>query len=457
MQTHDDVDVVIIGAGIAGISAAYYLATEHKRTRLLLLDMGQPMALTSAASGENYRNWWPHPTMTALTDHSISLMEAIARRTDNRFHMTRRGYVLATRRNRPEDLIRQLDASYGTAPEGTIRIHERAGAATYEPSISPDWEQAPHGVDVLLDRELIRAHFPSFDPEIATILHVRRAGDISGQQLGQHMLEEIRAAGGRFRQARVTGIAKGDRFALEIDANGTREIIHADVIVNAAGPFAAHISTLYGEKLPIINVLQQKIAFPDREGAISRQMPFSIDLDGQSIAWTPEEREELASDPGLRRFLEPMPGNIHCRPDGGERGTWIKLGWAYNGAPSDPVLEPPLDPHFPEIVLRGASRLHTRLKSYIAAMPRERIHYGGYYPMTAENWPLIGPARTPGVFLITALSGYGTMAACAAGDMCARWVAGVAPSALSRQMSLGRYDDANLMAGAADTAHRGHL
>ena len=51
----------------------------------------------------------------------------------------------------------------------------------------------------------------------------------------------------------------------------------------------------------------------------------------------------------------------------------------------------------------------------------------------------------------------GAMAACAAGDMCARWIAGLAPSALSRQMSLGRYDDANLMAGAADTAHRGHL
>ena len=455
MQSYD-VDVAIIGAGIAGIAAAYYLATEHKRTRLLILDMGQPMALTSAASGENYRNWWPHPTMTALTDTSISLMEDIARRTSNRFHMTRRGYVLATRRPRPEDLIRQLDASYGTAPEGAIRIHESA-SARYEPSVSADWEAAPGGVDVLLDRELIRRHFPYFDPDIATILHVRRAGDISGQQLGQYMLEEIRAAGGRFRQARVTAIRSNGRFTLETEANDAREIVRADVIINAAGPFAAHVSALHGESLPIINVLQQKIAFPDQQGAISRQMPFSIDLDGQSIEWTPEEREALSTDPNLARFLEPMPGNIHCRPDGGERGTWIKLGWAYNSTPSAPMLEPPLDPNFPEIVLRGASRLHPRLKPYIAAMPRERIHYGGYYPMTAENWPLIGPAKTPGIFLITALSGYGTMAACAAGDMCARWVTGAAPSTLARQLSFERYEDEALMAGAAGTAHRGHL
>lgn len=456
MQSHD-VDVAIIGAGIAGISAAYYLATAHKRTRLLILDMGQPMALTSAASGENYRNWWPHPTMTALTDYSIGLMEDIARRTGNRLNMTRRGYALATRRSRPEDLIGQLDASYGTAPEGTIRIHDGGSAKTYQPAVSANWEQAPSGVDVLLDHDLIHRHFPNFDPEIATVLHVRRAGDISGQQLGQFMLEEIRAAGGRFHQARVVAITRGDRFALEIEADGVREIVRAHVIVNAAGPFAGDIAALHGEQLPIINVIQQKIAFPDHLGAISRQMPFAIDLDGQSIAWTPEEREELSADPSLARYLQPMSGNIHCRPDGGERGTWIKLGWAYNSAPSAPTLDPALDPHFPEIVIRGASRLHPRLAPYIAAIPRDRIHYGGHYPMTEENWPLIGPGRTPGVFLVAALSGYGTMAACAVGDMCACWIAGAAPSDLARQLSLMRYDDANLMHGLSDTAHRGLL
>ena len=41
----------------------------------MLIDAGQPMGLTSAASGENYRNWWPHPVMTEFTDRSIALME----------------------------------------------------------------------------------------------------------------------------------------------------------------------------------------------------------------------------------------------------------------------------------------------------------------------------------------------------------------------------------------------
>src|SRR3979409_898561 len=80
MKSHD-VEIVVVGAGIVGIAAAYFLATRQKRSKLLILDAGQPMTLTSAQSGENYRNWWPHPAMTALTDHSIGLMEDIARQT----------------------------------------------------------------------------------------------------------------------------------------------------------------------------------------------------------------------------------------------------------------------------------------------------------------------------------------------------------------------------------------
>jgi len=48
------------------------------------------MSFTSAQSGENYRNWWPHPTMTKFTNHSIKLMEDLSRKTDNCLLMTRR-------------------------------------------------------------------------------------------------------------------------------------------------------------------------------------------------------------------------------------------------------------------------------------------------------------------------------------------------------------------------------
>jgi glycine/D-amino acid oxidase-like deaminating enzyme len=186
-------------------------------------------------------------------------------------------------------------------------------------------------------------------------------------------------------------------------------------------------------------------------------MPFAIDLDPQTVAWTPEEREVLDGDPISGRYLLPMPGNIHCRPDGGEGGQWIKLGWAYNTSSSEPSREPELDPNFPEIVLRAASRMLPRLTCYIGSMPRERSHYGGYYAMTRENWPLIGPSRTPGAFLATALSGYGTMAACATGDLCARAITGAALPVFAGPLSIERYNDQDLMFRLESSGGRGLL
>ncbi|MEY9122875.1 NAD(P)/FAD-dependent oxidoreductase [Bradyrhizobium yuanmingense] len=455
MKTND-VEILVIGAGIAGLATAYYLAVEHKRARLLIVDEGQPMALTSAQSGENYRNWWPHPTMAAFTDHSTDLMEDIARRTDNRIHMTRRGYLLMTRDEKPEELLQQLHAGYGASASKLIRLHEGASKG-YSPPLSADWQTAPDGVDVLLGRDLIHQYYPAFDSEVATALHIRRAGDISGQQLGQYMLETMRPLGARFRQARVVGISKADRFVVDVIADGARQTIKADIIVNAAGPFASHISAMHDEKLPMQNVLQQKIAFIDRNRAVDRKMPFAIDLDGQTLAWSAEEHEALAAAPELARLLKPMPGSIHCRPDGGDHGQWIKLGWAFNAEPAEPTREPELNPYFPEIVLRAASRLQSALRQYLGALPRDRVHYGGFYPMTKENWPLIGAGKTPGVFLTAALSGYGTMSACAAGDLCARAVVGAPVPSYAGALSLARYENQALMNELENAESRGLL
>ena len=54
----DDVfDVAVIGAGNVGIAVAYYLIKEQNFKRVVLVDSRDPMSLTSAQSGENYRNW----------------------------------------------------------------------------------------------------------------------------------------------------------------------------------------------------------------------------------------------------------------------------------------------------------------------------------------------------------------------------------------------------------------
>lgn len=452
-----DAEIAIVGAGIVGIAVAYFLTVRHGRRNIVLLDPHPPMSMTSAASGENYRNWWPHRVMTRFTDRSIDLMEEIARASGNRLHMTRRGYALATRRTDIDDMLAQLRVGYGETAADLIRVHAAGSSSSYRPPDRADWETAPTGVDVMRDPALIRRVFPGFDPTVGTVLHIRRAGDISGQQMGQYMLERIRAEGGRLVPARLEGVTRNGSFALELRLGAAAVRMKAGILVNAAGPYLAEVGAMLGEELPVTTLAQQKLAFEDREGAISRQSAFAIDLDGQSIAWTDEERALLAENPDTVWLTRPMQGGIHCRPDGGEGGRWIKLGWAYNRRPGPVEMPSPLDPQFPDIVLRGASRLHPSLKAYIGRLPRQHTHYGGYYTMTRENWPLIGPMATDGAFVAGALSGFGTMSACATGELCAAWICGGAMPDYAASLAPARHQDKELMAALAAAQDKGVL
>jgi glycine/D-amino acid oxidase-like deaminating enzyme len=442
------VDVAVIGAGSVGIAVAYYLVTQENVRRIALIDPRDPMSLTSAQSGENYRNWWPHPVMTAFTDHSISLMEEIDHKAPGRLNMTRGGYALVSREHRPQALIDSLQRGYASSP-GSVRVHDSSSSGYRSPQRTP-WQDAPDGVDVLLDRALIRTNFPSYAPDVATVVHIRRAGAISAQQMGQFMLETMREAGVRVHRAEVRSLGAGPPFDIELTSERGVERLKADRVVNAAGPFIRDVARMLGEELPVHCVYQQKIAFEDREAAIPRDMPFTIDLDAQRFAWTEEDKEVLAADAGTRHLLDTMPGGIHCRPDGEPQGTWIKLGWAYNDRATDPHEVEPIDPHFPDLVLRAASRLHERLAAYLGHLPRRTHHYGGYYTMTDENWPLIGPMGTPDAFVAGALSGFGSMAACATGRICAAWVNRSPLPHYARSLSSARYADTALMSELAE-------
>lgn len=450
-------DTVVVGTGIVGIACAYYLVRDHGVSRVVLVDPRDPMSLTSAQSGENYRNWWPHPVMTAFTDHSIDLLEEIARASGERINMTRRGYALVSRRTLPADLLDDLHRGYASSPGQPIRLHRDGDAGGYRPPTTSAWREAPAGVDVLCDHAVIRSAFPSWAPDIRTVLHIRRAGSISGQQLGQFMLEAIREAGGRVVRGEVRGLAGAAPFLIDVETEAGSQRLRADRLINAAGPFLTDIAAMLGETLPVSCVFQQKIAFEDRERAIPRTMPFTIDLDRHRLAWNDEERALLLEDPAASKLLDEMPGGIHCRPDGPEDGSWIKLGWAYNDRPGDPHGEDPTDPQFPDTVLRAASALHPGLATYLGRLPRGTRHYGGYYAMTPENWPLIGPMKTPCAFVAGALSGFGTMAACATGQVCAAWAAGGTLPPYAADLGPARYENAALMTELAALSSRGVL
>ncbi|MEH6571178.1 MAG: FAD-binding oxidoreductase [Halioglobus sp.] len=454
MKKIEDVEIAIIGAGIVGIATAYYLCKKYQRKSVILIDARDPMSYTSAQSGDNYRNWWPSQPMTEFTNHSISLMHDIARESSNVLQIKQRGYALATRRRNIDDLMEALESNY-KASEGLVRVHNNSSSDSYVNPHSDDWTSSVNGVDVVSSKALIQKTFPAFSSQIENVLHIRRAGDFSGQQLGAYMLEQVKPLGCRRLRGHVESIVKDDRYTLEVSTQDGTVSLKVDRVVNAAGPYVGEIAKMLGAKLPVDNVFHQKIAFEDTLQAVPRNQPFSIDMDEACLDWKDEERAALYEDPNLTWLTQPIEGGTHCRPEG--TGRWIKLGWAYNRNSSLPnnhqelINDPMYDSSFPEVVLRGAARLNPNLSPYIEKLPKGLVHYGGYYTMTKENWPLVGPLDHQGAFVAGALSGFGSMASCAAGSLCADWVCDGELPPYSHALAMSRYDDPTLRAQMSQT------
>jgi glycine/D-amino acid oxidase-like deaminating enzyme len=107
---------------------------------------------------------------------------------------------------------------------------------------------------------------------------------------------------------------------------------------------------------------------------------------------------------------------------------------------AEPSFPIPQDPLFPEVVLRGLTSMIPGLGAYSERMPRPYLD-GGYYTQTPENRPLIGPLPIPGAYVLGALSGFGLMAACGAGELLAAHVAGGDLPGYAAAFSAARYED----------------
>src|SRR5437879_10469656 len=196
-------DVVICGAGIAGVAAAYHLAVRRGVTDVVLVDERPPLSLTSDKSTECYRNWWPGPgdDMVALMNRSIDLLEELARESDNRFLLNRRGYLFVTADPTQVPMFIERAREAADRGVGPARIHRHA-SSDYQPAPADGFEDQPTGTDVITARTLVPRHCPYLAEDTVALLHARRCGWFSGQQLGMYLLERAREAGVRLLEGR---------------------------------------------------------------------------------------------------------------------------------------------------------------------------------------------------------------------------------------------------------------
>ncbi|MCK5634179.1 MAG: FAD-binding oxidoreductase [Anaerolineales bacterium] len=438
-------DVVICGAGIAGISAAYYLTRDSAVRDVLLVDEGAPLSLTSDKSTECYRNWWPGPgdAMVSMMNRSIDILDHLAEESGNIFHLNRRGYLFATANpERVKDFRAQAEeaASFGAGP---LRVHDGLlQGSTYSPAPAQGYRNQPTGADLITAPHLIHAHFPYLAEDTVAVIHPRRCGWFSAQQLGMYMLERARQSGARLIQGRVDAVqVSGGRVAgVEIAGESGKQVISTRHFINAAGPHLKSVGRMIDVDLPVFSELHAKISIRDHMGVFPREAPLLIWSDPQGLTWTEEEREMLSDSADTRFMLDHFPQGVHARAEGPADSPIVLILWTYHADPVPPTFPIEVDPFYPEIALRGLARMLPALEVYFERSPKPFID-GGYYTKTEENRPLVGPLPVEGAWVIGALSGFGLMASPACGELLSKHITGSDLPLYAPWFQLSRYAD----------------
>ncbi|MCY4349249.1 MAG: FAD-dependent oxidoreductase [Thiotrichales bacterium] len=455
-------EVVVVGAGIAGISAAFHLAVRKGLDGVVLVETGDPLALTSDKSTECYRNWWPGPgdAMVALMNRSIDLLERYEHESGGRLRLGRRGYLFATAEPPRIDTFRAMALEAQSLGAGELRVHDGAQAtgADYVRSPAHGFEGVPQGSDLITDPALIRTEFPYLDPSVVAVLHARRCGWLSAQQLGMWMLERARDRGVKLLRGRVTGFdASGGRIrGVSVSRPGGHTTIDTGALVLSPGPHLAELACTLGIELPVACERHLKVVFRDTERAVPGDAPLLVWADPVVLPWSDEERAVLTANEETRSLVEPFPAGIHGRPEGTPGDHWLMMLWTYDTETVDPVFPIPHDARLPEIALRGWSRMLPSLKRYFTRLPRMAVD-GGYYAKTPENRPLIGPLPIAGAWVNAAYSGFGIMGACAGGELLAAHVCGAPLPPCAAAFHPARFDDPGYLDAFASDSADGQL
>jgi glycine/D-amino acid oxidase-like deaminating enzyme len=412
---------VVCGAGIAGVSAAFHLARAGVED-VVVVDPRPPLTLTSDKSTECYRNWWPNAPMASLMNRSIDLLEAYAAESGDAFHLNRRGYLFVT-----------------ADQEGLARLAVDSA------------EMSRLGADFYENNQSLRGKFPYLTKHALGGLHARRAGWFSAQQLGSWMLS---ASGVKVLRAALAGVQTWEGSVAGVTLDDSSRI-ETPIFINAAGPMLAEIGSMVGFDLPVYSEVHLKVGFRDHLGLFPREAPMLIWADPQVIDWSDAERTQLEAE-GRSDLLGEMPPGCHGRPEGGIDSPWLLALWEYHRIVQEPTWPLPGDRLYPEVVMRGMTTMVPGLAAYRDRLPQPVVD-GGYYTKTRENRPLIGPLPLEGSYVVGALSGFGVMAAAAAGELVALHVTGRKLPDYAAAFGLERYENPGYLAEIESLTNTGQI
>ncbi len=351
-------DAIVIGAGSVGAPAAFSLAQAGVRTLVIdrLPSVGQGSNKTAIGG---IRATHSDPAKIRLCLRSIEIFDTWKELHGDEIEWYRGGYSFVAYREEEERTLKELleiQHSFG------LNIHWLDGEALLEaiPALNPEG--------------LIGGTLSPDDGNASPLLAIH-AFYSHAQRLGAEFrfgeeVTGILVAGGRVRGVRTDNGEYG-----------------ADVVINAAGPWAKQVAQLAGLDVPV--------------------MPDS---------------HEAAITEAVARFLDPMVVDI--RPMPGSANYYFyqhytgQIVFCITPSPSIWGYDTRETSSFLPMVARRMVDVMPRLKNL-----RVRRTWRGLYPMTPDGFPIVGWSReVEGYLLAVGMCGQGFMLGPGLGELLARLV-----------------------------------
>ena len=365
-------DVVIIGSGIVGSSVAYHLA-EQGCTDVLVIEREahQGKGSTGKSMG-GVRAQFSTQVNIEMSRYSIDFFsrfdEVVGHPADYRAH----GYLFCATNEKHLAYLKANRERQLALGVRNVELVSREDIAKFVPQLriddilggtfcQTDGFVDPHSVMMgfmLKARE--RGVRLWLDTQVTGIEVKRSSGTASVSPASD--VDEV--------TSRITGVIT------------TRGRVSSNIVVNAAGPWAAEVARLAGAELPVEPLRRQLVPTEPFDGLPGR-FPMVID----------------------------MSTGFHFRRE----GKGILLAW--NDPEETPGFKTEFDPGFVEKILTRAA---ARVPSLAEAEVNPRRAWAGLYEMTPDHHAIIGPASdVAGLYFVNGFSGHGVMHSPASGRITA--------------------------------------
>ncbi len=291
----ESVDVAIIGGGIAGASAAYFLARLGVRNVLVLERSAVAAGASGRASGLVVFCEATHPGQAALLKASADFYAAWEEQIGGPSAITRVGALMPV--SAPDVGSLEQEVALMQAAGHDVRLVERDEIAR----LAPAW----------------------YRDDIAAAAYSPGSGYIDPPMVTAALMNRARALGVRVYQgAEVTGIDVAGGRVRGVESNRGR--VEAPVVVIAAGAWSAALGRLAGAELQVWPVRSQVIHLQPPAG-----MPYPFPVSGDDhnhVYFRPEPGGLVLAAP---ETAEPSPDEVAdgpADPDAFDAGASAWMG-----------------------------------------------------------------------------------------------------------------------------------